>query len=36
MGEHDVQEGLGGEQLRLFMRNLLDDLSALERMLAEG
>lgn len=36
MGEHQVQEGIGGEQLRLFMRNLLDDLRALEKMVAEG
>ena len=36
MGEHDVNEDLTGEQLRLFMRNLLDDLRALERMLADG
>ena len=29
MGEHQVQDGISGEQLRLFMRNLLDDLRAL-------
>ena len=36
MGEHDVREDISGEQLRLFMRHLLDDLRALERMLADG
>ena len=37
MGEHKVREDdLTGEQLRLFMRQLLDDLRALERMLADG
>ncbi len=36
MGEQEIQDDITGEQLRLFMRNLLDDLRALERMLAEG
>lgn len=35
MGEHRVQDDITGEQLRLFMRNLLDDLRALERMLED-
>lgn len=36
MGEHEVKEGLRGEQLRLFMRSLLDDVRALATMLSEG
>jgi CBS domain-containing protein len=36
LGEHQIREGITGEQLRLFMRNLLDDLRALERMLDSG
>jgi CBS domain-containing protein len=36
MGNQQVQDGISGEQLRLFMRNLLDDLRVLERMLEEG
>jgi CBS domain-containing protein/gamma-glutamylcysteine synthetase len=36
MGNQQVQEGISGEKLRLFMRNLLDDLRVLERMLEEG
>jgi len=35
LGEHRVQDDITGEQLRLFMRNLLDDLRALERMLED-
>ncbi|MGH9324204.1 MAG: CBS domain-containing protein [Vicinamibacteria bacterium] len=36
MGQQQVQDGISGEQLRLFMRNLLDDLRVLEIMLADG
>lgn len=37
MGEHEVQEDdLSGEQLRLFMRSLLDDLRALEQLISDG
>jgi CBS domain-containing protein/gamma-glutamyl:cysteine ligase YbdK (ATP-grasp superfamily) len=36
VGEQQVQEGITGEQLRLFMRNLLDDVRALETMLEDG
>lgn len=36
MGEQQVQERITGEQLRLFMRNLLDDVRALEMMLEDG
>ena len=36
MGKHEVEDDIAGEQLRLFMRNLLDDLRALERMLEDG
>ena len=36
MGEHQVQDDITGEQLRLFMRNLLDDLRALARMIEDG
>jgi CBS domain-containing protein len=36
MGNQQVHNGIGGEQLRLFMRNLLDDLRALDVMLQEG
>jgi CBS domain-containing protein len=36
MAKPEVRDGIGGEQLRLFMRNLLDDLRALEMMLEEG
>ena len=35
MGEHQVQDDISPEQLRLFMRNLLDDLRALERMIED-
>ncbi len=36
MGNQQVQDGITGEQLRLFMRSLLDDLRALEMMIEEG
>src|SRR5574342_401677 len=36
MGNQQVQDGIGGEKLRLFMRNLLDDLRVLETMLEKG
>ncbi|RDV40050.1 CBS domain-containing protein [Bradymonadaceae bacterium TMQ3] len=36
MGEHDVKGMVGGEQLRHFMRRLLGDVRALEKMLDEG
>lgn len=36
MGEHQVQDDITGEELRLFMRNLLDDLRALARMIEDG
>jgi hypothetical protein len=36
MGKQEVRDGIGGEELRLFMRSLLDDLRALEMMLEEG
>jgi CBS domain-containing protein len=36
MGNQQVQDGIGGERLRFFMRSLLDDLRALEIMLEEG
>jgi CBS domain-containing protein len=36
MGEHNVQGGLEGEHLRTFLKHLLDDLRALEWMLAHG
>jgi len=35
MGEQQVQDDISPEQLRLFMRNLLDDLRALERMIED-
>lgn len=36
MGEHDVKGMVGGDQLRHFMRRLLGDVRALEKMLDEG
>jgi CBS domain-containing protein len=36
MGNQQVQDGITGEQLRLFMRSLLDDVRALEMMIEEG
>ncbi|RAL24898.1 hypothetical protein DL240_01435 [Lujinxingia litoralis] len=36
MGEHDVTGMVDGEQLRHFMRRLLGDVRALEKMLDEG
>ncbi len=36
MGKQEVRDGIGGEELRLFLRNLLDDLRVLEIMLEEG
>ncbi len=36
MGEHDVPDHADDRQLRAFMRALLADVQALERMLAEG
>jgi CBS domain-containing protein len=36
MGRHDVEVGAHGERHRTFMRSLLRDLEALERMLEEG
>jgi CBS domain-containing protein len=36
MGEQQVSDRISGEKLRLFMRNLLDDVRALEVMLEEG
>ncbi len=36
MGEQEVKGMVGGEELRHFMRHLLRDLHALERMLDEG
>ncbi len=36
MGEHDVQDSADDRQLRAFMKALLDDVRALERMLDEG
>jgi CBS domain-containing protein/gamma-glutamyl:cysteine ligase YbdK (ATP-grasp superfamily) len=36
MGNQQVQDGITGEQLRLFMRSLLDDLRALDMMIEEG
>ncbi len=36
MGEHDVPDRADDRQLRAFMRALLEDVQALERMLAEG
>jgi CBS domain-containing protein len=35
MGEHDIKTS-GGEELRTFMQALLEDLKALERMIAQG
>ena len=35
MGEHQVQQDLSGDQLRLFTKRLLTDLRALESMLAD-
>ncbi len=35
MGEHDVQRAAGPEEIRLFTRRLLNDVRALERMLAD-
>ena len=36
MGEHEVRQTADGEELRSFVRALLEDVQALERMLAEG
>jgi CBS domain-containing protein len=36
MGEHDVRAALEGEQLRVFMKHVLDDLRAFEVMMAMG
>ena len=36
MGEQQVQPDISGEQLRLFMKSLLNDLRAFETMLEEG
>ena len=36
MGEQQVQPDISGEQLRLFMKSLLNDLRAFETMLDEG
>jgi CBS domain-containing protein len=37
LGEHQVQQDdISGEELRRFMRSLLNDLRALERMIADG
>jgi CBS domain-containing protein len=36
MGEHNVTRALEGEHLRLFLGHLLEDLRALESMLADG
>ena len=36
MGDHEVRAGLGDEALRGFMKALLTDVMALERMLDEG
>jgi CBS domain-containing protein len=36
MGEQQVSDRISGEKLRLFMRNLLDDVRALEAMLEDG
>ncbi|RMG94666.1 MAG: CBS domain-containing protein [Deltaproteobacteria bacterium] len=36
MGEHDVPDNADDRQLRAFMRALLEDVQALERMLEEG
>ena len=36
MGQHEIRDKLEGEQLTLFLKRLLDDLFALERMLDEG
>ncbi len=36
MGEQNVEEHIGEEQLRTFMKHLLDDVRALEQMLGAG
>ncbi len=36
MGEHDIDQGTDAEELRLFMKKLLNDLRALEKMHEDG
>jgi hypothetical protein len=36
LGEHEIQRGLDPRRLRTFVRALLDDVQALERLCAEG
>src|SRR5437867_12479386 len=36
MGIQDIKSGSGGEEHRVFMKRLLNDLRALEKMLEEG
>lgn len=36
MGEHDTRQDVGNQELRTFMRAVLDDVHALERMIESG